>query len=143
MDADTRYPAWIASLDLEKLQDPVWRLPAYRLALFVLERGWSDARALRKDEVTSSVAGQLYRALGSIGANIAEGYSRGSGRDRVRFYEYALGSARECIVWYRGARPLLGEPTTNARCETLNRIVRLLLMAIPRERTHDLTVTHD
>ncbi len=38
--------------------------------------------------------------VGSIRANIAEGYSRGTGKDRARFYEYALGSARESRDWY-------------------------------------------
>ena len=137
------YATWVASLDWDTLRDPVWRLPSYRLAIFLLELGWNDAHLLSRDQVSALVAAQLYRALGSIGANIAEGYSRGSGRDRVRFYEYALGSARECMVWYRGALPVLGDPTTKARCDALNRIVRMLLIAIPRERTRNITVTRD
>ncbi|MFN8404533.1 MAG: four helix bundle protein [Anaerolineales bacterium] len=39
-----------------------------------------------------------YEAVGSVGANISEGYSRSSGKDRARFYEYALGPARESRV---------------------------------------------
>jgi four helix bundle protein len=46
---------------------------------------------------------QLWRSAVSIAANSAEGYSRGTGADRARFHEHALGSARECIVWYEAA----------------------------------------
>ena len=53
-----------------------------------------------QDRRTIGLADQLYRSLGSIGANLAEGYSRGTGKDRAHFYEYALGSARESRDWY-------------------------------------------
>jgi hypothetical protein len=42
-----------------------------------------------------SVADQLHRSLGSISANLTEGYSRSKGLDRARFLEFALGSARK------------------------------------------------
>ena len=106
----------------------------YRLAAFALHAGWSDANVLSRIAVTRSVAPQLYRALGSIGANIAEGYSRSSGRDRVRLYEYALGSARESVVWYRAAAPVLEAALVADRQEVLRRIVTTLLAVIPQER---------
>jgi len=114
--------------------DPVWRLPAYQLAMYCSEIAWQDVSALARRPVTAPLAPQLYRALGSIGANLSEGYSRSSGRDRVRLYEYSLGSARESVVWYHLARPILGEDTVRHRTETLQRIVRMSLIAIPRER---------
>jgi four helix bundle protein len=67
----------------------------YRLALFLGDLAWHDVTKLVSDRRTVSLADQLFRAIGSIGANIAEGYSRQSGKDRTRFYEYALGSTRE------------------------------------------------
>jgi len=45
-----------------------------------------------KDRRTLGLSDQLYRSLGSISANLAEGYSRGTGKDRAHFYEYALSS---------------------------------------------------
>jgi four helix bundle protein len=118
--------------------DPLWRMAAYRLAAFAVECGWEDARALARNQVTRAVAPQLYRALGSISANIAEGYSRSSGRDRVRIFEYALGSAREVRAWYRAARPVLGLVIYRSRVETLSRICGLPVAAIPPERRRDL-----
>src|ERR1051326_8234618 len=45
---------------------------------------------------------QLLDSSGSIGSNIAEGYGRGPGKDRIRFYRNARGSAEETIHWLRG-----------------------------------------
>jgi hypothetical protein len=80
----------------------------------------------------------LYRALGSVGANLAEGYSRGTGRDRARFYEYALGSARESQDWYFKGRHVLGEAIVSHRLQLLTEIVRLLLTMIPQQRGRTL-----
>jgi four helix bundle protein len=96
--------------------------------------GWPDARALTAEPLTRDLAAQLVLALGSIRANLAEGYSRAPGRDRARFFEYSLGSARECREWYRHAAPVLGEPCASARCQVLDEIARMLLAIIPRER---------
>ena len=106
----------------------------YRLAAYALHLGWDDVVALSQHEVTRGVAVQLYRALGSISANVGEGYSRSSGRDRARLYEYALGSARECVTWYRAASPVLGASTTEHRQEILHQITCMLLSIIPQER---------
>ena len=80
------------------------------------------------------VAGQLYDAAGSVGANISEGYSRGTGRDRARFYEYALGSARECRHWYHQSRHALGDEIFQHRLGILTQIIRLLLRMVPQQR---------
>jgi four helix bundle protein len=77
---------------------------------------------------------QLIRAVGSIGANIAEGYSRGSARDRARFYEYALGSAREARDWYWKVRHGLDEATLAARLSLMTQLVRLLLRMMLQQR---------
>ena len=58
--------------------------------IFLVDIGWQDVTKLTKDGRTRSLADQLYRSLGSICANNAEGYSRGTSRDRARFYENAL-----------------------------------------------------
>lgn len=115
-------------------QDLVWRFEAYRLAAFLQHVAWQDCRTLSRTSITRSVADQLYRAIGSIGANIAEGFSRSSRRDRVRFYEYALGSARECVSWYRGSQPVLREATVSIRLERLQQVIRLLLRMIRTDR---------
>ncbi|HEX9897945.1 MAG TPA: four helix bundle protein [Candidatus Methylomirabilis sp.] len=72
--------------------------------------------------------------MGSIGADIAEGYSRGTGRDRARFYEYALGSARESRDWYYKGRHILGETIIRHRLGLLAEVIRLLLTMVPQQR---------
>ena len=114
--------------------DPLWGMRVYQLSLFASDVSWRDAGTLRDEERTQSVADQLYRAVGSIGANVAEGYSRGTGRDRARFYEYALGSARESRDWYFKGRFGLGEDVLQHRLDFMTEIIRLLLTVIPQQR---------
>lgn len=77
---------------------------------------------------------QLYRAVEGIGAQISEGYSRRTGKDRARFYEYALGSGRESRDWYYKSRHILGPEVTAHRLELHARIIRLLMTMVPDER---------
>jgi hypothetical protein len=55
-------------------------------------------------------------------------------KDRARIFEYALGSARESIAWFRAAEPVLGSEVVARRIEKLDEIRRLLMATIPRER---------
>ena len=89
---------------------------------------------LTKDRRTRSIADQLYRALCGISPNIAEGYSRGTGKDRARFYEYALGSVRESRDWYFKSRYILGQVVVNHRLSLLTHLARLLLTMVPQQR---------
>jgi four helix bundle protein len=128
------YVEWESAVPLTIRHDALWKMEAYRLALFAADIGWHDVTKLMHDRRTLSLSDQLYRALGSISANIAEGYSRGTGKDRARFYEYALGSARESRDWYYKARHILGETTTTHRLDLLSQIIRMLLVMVPNER---------
>lgn len=118
-------------------RDPIRRMTAYVLAEDLIHQSWDDILLLEKRPATRGVASQLYRALGSVLANIAEGYSRSSGKDRARLFEYALGSARECDAWYESGRPILGA-TTDDRLAILTRIRKLLLSAIRGERSRTI-----
>lgn len=128
------YADWEKGVPAVLKQDPLWRVTAYRLSLFAADAGWPDVTRLGQDRRTLSLADQLYRALGSVSSNIAEGYSRGTGKDRARFYEYALGSARESRDWYFKARHVLGELLVQQRLELLTEVTRLLLVMIPDQR---------
>ena len=107
--------------------DVLWKMRLYRLALYLGDLSWDDVTALHRDGRTRRVADQLYRAVGSISANVAEGYSRGSGKDRARFYEYSLGSAREARDWYYKARHKLSDEVVAARLDLLAEICRQLI----------------
>ena len=132
----TDFATWQNTVRVEIKNDALWKVTAYRLALFLADLAWQDVTELMKDRRTLSLSDQLYRAVGSIGANISEGYSRGTGKDRARFYEYALGSAREARGWYFDARFVLGEAVALHRIRLCTEIIRLLLTIIPDQRNY-------
>jgi four helix bundle protein len=129
------YREWEEKISARFRADALWRMTAYRYATYLSDLAWEDAVVLERRVITRALGAQICRAAGSIGANIADGYSRGSGRDRVRLYEYALSSARECASWYHSARQALGDDLAGARTDLIQRICRLLLATIPAERT--------
>jgi four helix bundle protein len=90
--------------------------------------------SLVKDPQTSHAAMQLSKALKSISANYAEGYSRSTIADRTRFYEYALGSGRESRDWSFKLRRRLTSPPSDEVLAFLTRITQLLTVTIVRER---------
>jgi four helix bundle protein len=128
------YVEWEQGVPETLKGDSLWKMRVYRLGLYLNDAGWHDTTTLMRDRRTQGLSDQLYRALGSISANVAEGYSRGTGKDRARFYEYALGSARESRDWYYKARFILGEGVAQHRMELLTEIIRLLLTMIPQQR---------
>ena len=128
------YKEWEMTVPESMKIDSVWKVSAYRFALYLSDLCWEDISILSKDKRTVSLADQLYRAVSSIGANIAEGYSRITGKDRALFYQYSLGSAREARDWYYKARFVLGEQTFEQRVQVISEIVRLLVTMIPQQR---------
>jgi four helix bundle protein len=124
----------------ENANDPLFKMRAYRIAIDLRADAWHDAKVLSGEKVTERIAGQLYAAISSIGANIGEGYSRSSGKDRARIFEFALGSVRESINWYQAGRPVLGE-VVRSRLNDLEELRRLLLAIIPRERAKGIPRT--
>ena len=137
------YEIWLKAVPAEITADSLWKMEAYRLALFAADLGWHDVTKLTGDRRTLDLAGQLYRALGSIEANISEGYSRGSGKDRARFYEYALGSSRESRGWYYKGRYVLGDRVATHRLQLLTQIVCLLLAMVPDQRAYGSFLKED
>ncbi len=128
------FDEWAQCVHESIKQDGVWKIRAYQLGLFLADLCWEDVDVLSKDLRTRSLADQLYRATGSISANIAEGFSKSTGKDRARYLEYALGSARESRDWYFKSRHLLDEGIFQHRMAVLAQIVRLLVTMIPQQR---------
>ena len=132
------YKEWVKSVPEEIKSDSLWKMEAYRLGLFIADLGWHDVTKLMRDKRTIGLSDQLYWSLGSISSNLAEGYLRGTGKDRARFYEYALGSARESRDWYYKGRHVLREAVTSHRLCLLTQIIRLLVTMVPQQRGHTL-----
>ena len=86
------------------------QLRVYQLAEVLADAIWEIAR--RWDIIARDTVGkQIIRSADSIGANIAEGYGRGSYQDNRRFVRIARGSLYETRHWLRRAfkRKLLAE----------------------------------
>jgi four helix bundle protein len=133
------YEAWLAQVPSEFTGDPSWRMHVYRLALFLADLSWHDVSKLAQDRRTVELSDQLFRAVGAVHANIAEGYRRQSDKDQTRFYEYALGSTREARGWYYQGRYVLSETVAPHRIRLFTDIARLLNTIIPSERGYKMS----
>jgi len=132
------YQDWLVTVPKEITDDALWGMEVYRLSLFAGDLAWHDVTKLMQDQRTRGLSSQLYEAVGSVSANIAEGYSRSSHKDQARFYEYSLGSAREARNWCFGGRHVLGAQVAQHRLQLLTQIIRHLLNIIPAERGYAL-----
>jgi four helix bundle protein len=128
------YQEWLATVPPEITEDPLWKLDVYRLSLFVAEIGWEDVVLLNKNDLTRDAADQIIRSLNSISANIAEGYSRSTGKDRARYFEYSLGEAREARDRYFKVRRVLKQEVVLHRIRILTQIVKILNTFVPAQR---------
>ena len=129
-----KYVEWQAGVLDGIKSDSLWKLEVYRLGLFAADIAWQDALVLNKTPLARGLADQLYRAVCSISANIAEGYSRSTGKDRARFLEYSLGSAREARDWYFKSHHTLKEEVVKHRLDLLTQIIKMLSVLTPNQR---------
>ena len=134
MTKDSMQPfgEWAKNADTMRVGDPLWSVQAYRISLYAIECHTFDRRT-NPQLCKAATLDQLTRAVGSISANLAEGYSRSSVADRTRFYGYALGSTREAIAWYDTLNIELDD-VVKERQDTLMQIRRLLLTMLRRAR---------
>ena len=130
--SDIELVAWERAQPDAITNDPLWTLNCYRESLFLVDVVREDAAKLATNASLSEARGQLLTSVGSIAANIAEGYGRLTAADRAKFLSYALGSAREAIMWYRSLRPVGTDDPTLARIERLARIRRMLIGLLKR-----------
>lgn len=131
-----KYDEWLETVPPEITNDPIWKLEVYRLALFAGDIGWNDVLSLSRNNLMWSVADQLHRSLGSISANLTEGYSRSKGLDRARFFEFSLGSARESRDWYYKSRHVLSPEVVKHRMGLVTLIVSMLVPMISHQRSN-------
>lgn len=104
-----------------------WKFFGYRKALFLYELCWQDCEESRKNALGRAVAEQLIRSVGSISANIEEGYDRGFGKERAYFLRIAMGSVRESKGWYYRAKPLLSLDILSRRLDLVDEVLALLV----------------
>lgn len=128
-----KYEQWVVNIPGEIKSDVVWNIEAYRIGLFLSDLCWNDTEMILQTK-RFSLADQLYRSVGSISANIVEGYSRLSNKEKARFCEIALGSAREARDRYFKSRHILGSKVAYNRIKMLTSIAKLLQSMISAQR---------
>jgi four helix bundle protein len=129
-----QFEQWQQRPPRDLIGDPIWRMTAYRISLFMADLVRHDARNLFDQGAPSHKVTQLERSVESVEANISEGYSKFSGKDRARFFEIALSSAREARGWYRRSSQWLGTEESEERRMLLTQVIKILTVAIPCER---------
>ena len=132
------YAEWQETVFIEIRRDPIWKLEVYRLALFAGDIGRHDVLLISKQPLMYSVADQLHRSLGSISANLTEGYSRSKGLDRARFIESSLGSACESRDWYYKSRHVMKKEVIAHRIGLTTHLIGMLAPMIPHQRKNAL-----
>lgn len=128
------YQEWMKTVPEEITQDPLWGLDVYRLGFFIGDITWDDTEVLRKNPSTRDASDQIRRSLDSISANIAEGYSRSTGKDKARYFEYSLGEARESRDRIYKARRVLKPEVVLHRIKILTHIIKILNVFVPIQR---------
>src|SRR5260370_574345 len=113
-------------------KDALWTLKCYREAMFLGGTVGDDAARLAQRADQMDARKQLLTSVGSIAANIAEGYGRLTAADRAKYLSYALGSAREAMTWYLFLRSKPDDGETLDRIERLARIRRMLIGLLKR-----------
>ena len=130
------FKEWERSVHSDIKNDALWKVEGYKLSLFLADLSWHDSQEILRVKYFS-LADQLYRSSGSVSANISEGYSRISNKEKARFYEIALGSAREVRGWYFKSRHILNNEVCSERISLITKIIKLLLnMITDRRKAH-------
>lgn len=93
----------------------------YKMAMLLWNDCWNDTEILLKDVHGKEIAKQLIRAIGSISANIEEGY----GKEYPQFLRLSRGSARESKGWYIRSNFLLSEQVIKDRVDRLESIIKM------------------
>ena len=99
------------------------KIEAYNKALTFSNLIWDEVIKFDYFE-KNSVGLQLVRAADSISANIAEGFGRYHKKDKIKFYQYAKGSALECYDWLLKCkhRKLLNDSQIQIHIETVQNL---------------------
>lgn len=105
------------------MQDGLDRLFFYKEAQALYDLCWKDTDIIRSDGRGKVISLQMIRSMGSIPANIEEGYGRGYGEEYPRYLRIARGSAQETKGWYERSKFLLPADIIQARTQKLNMII--------------------
>jgi four helix bundle protein len=134
MERPRSFAEWMEQVCPSLKRDPLWSFQVYPKALFLHELAWKDCEYLLKDPRGRAIANQLIRSVGSISANVEEGYGRGLGREYSYFLGIAMGSARESRGWYWRGRHLIPKEVVDHCIGLLDEIIAMLAPNIKRQQ---------
>lgn len=112
------------------MKDRLDEIIFYQLSLELWDECWTDTEILLNDFRGKEISKQLIRCVGSVSANIEEGYGRGFGKEYPQFLRISRGSARESKGWYRKSKFLLNEFIIIERIKKLDSIIAMLTRSI-------------
>ena len=113
-----------------KMKDGLDNNIFYQFSLELWDEFWSDSAILLNDVRGREIAKQMTRSVGSISANIEEGYGRGFGKEYPQFLRIARGSARESKGWYIKSKFLLQHTEIDTRIKKLDSIIAMITKSI-------------
>ena len=128
------FDAWKETVHASIRKDPLWNFQVYPKTLFIYDLVWEDCEHLLKDVRGRKIAEQMIRSVGSISANIEEGYGRGYGKDYGYHLRIAIAEARESRGWYWKGRKLLPPEVLDHRMKLLSEIIAMLAPNLDRQR---------
>ncbi|HEY3897189.1 MAG TPA: four helix bundle protein [Chthoniobacter sp.] len=109
-------------MDKDRLDD----FGAYRKANELFELVADDMTSLASNPLCVRLIGQQIAAADSIGANIDEGYGRGSRKEFAQYLLIARSSAREVRGRYVRMKRWLNPDVVEARCALASEIIAIL-----------------
>lgn len=112
------------------MKDPLDELGFYQKSLELYDQCWKDTDLMISDVRGRELTRQLIRSVGSISANIEEGYGRGFGKEYPQYLRISRGSARESKGWYKKSKFLLDQKTIAQRVAVLDDIIASLVKTI-------------
>jgi four helix bundle protein len=119
--------AWEKTCSRAITSDTIWKLDAYRSALFLIPCARMDLRSIPGIRPNDELAVQLLTAAASVSAHIGEGYGRFTLPDQLKHLGYSLGSVRECTSFYEALRDRLPDAVVDQRQELIARTRALTL----------------
>lgn len=111
-------------------KDKLLEVKFYVLSRELWDECWSDTDILMNDFRGKEIAKQLIRAVGSVSANIEEGYGRGFGKEYPHFLRISRGSARESKGWYYKSKFLLPSEIIEQREEKISAIIAMITKTV-------------
>ena len=112
------------------MKDRLDEIIFHKLSIELWDETWKDTEILMLDFRGKEIARQLIRSVGSISANIEEGYGRGFGKEYPHYLRISRGSARESKGWFLKSNYLLDSELISRRIEKLDNIIAMLTKSI-------------